>query len=72
MILQQSLLLGAIGYGMAVAIGSVAFDHFPRRVVVTPVELAGLAGLVVVISVLASFAGIVRALRIPPTLVLAG
>ena len=72
MILQQALLLGAIGYGMAVAIGSVLFEHFPRRVVVTPVELAGLAALVVLISVLASAAGIVRALRIPPTLVLAG
>lgn len=72
MILQQALLLGAIGYGMAVAIGRVAFEHFPRRVVVTHVELAGLAALVVVISVLASVAGIVRALRIPPTLVLAG
>ncbi len=72
MILQQALLLGAIGYAMAVAIGSVAFAHFPRRVVVTPTELGGLALLVVVISVLASIAGIVRALRIPPTLVLAG
>lgn len=72
MILQQSLLLGAIGYGMAVAIGSVAFEQFPRRVVVGPTELLGLAVLVTVISVLASAAGIVRALRIPPTLVLAG
>jgi putative ABC transport system permease protein len=72
MILQQSLLLGAIGYGMAVAIGSVAFEQFPRRVVVGPVELGGLAVLVAVICVLASVAGIVRALRIPPTLVLAG
>ncbi len=71
MILQQALLLGAIGYGMAVAIGSVAFQHFPRRVVVTPTELAGLAALVVLISVVASVAGIVRALRVPPTLVLA-
>lgn len=72
MILQQSLLLGAIGYTMAVLIGSVAFQHFPRRVVVGAEELVGLAVLVTVISVLASVAGIVRALRIPPTLVLAG
>jgi putative ABC transport system permease protein len=72
MILQQSLLLGAIGYGMAVAIGSVAFEHFPRRVVVGAPELLGLAALVTVISILASAAGVVRALRIPPTLVLAG
>lgn len=72
MILQQSLLLGAIGYAMALGIGAVAFEHFPRRVVITPVELGGLAVLVFVICVLASLAGIARALRIPPTLVLAG
>ncbi len=72
MILQQSLLLGAIGYAMAIAIGSVAFAHFPRRVLVGPTELVQLGVLVVVISVLASTAGIVRALRIPPTLILAG
>lgn len=71
MILQQSLLLGGIGYGVAVGIGQVAFEHFPRRVLVGPVELGGLAVLVALISVLASTAGIVRALRIPPTLVLA-
>ncbi len=72
MILQQSLLLGGIGYAMAVGIGTFAFEHFPRRVVVGPQELVGLAVLVATISVLASVAGIVRALRIPPTLVLAG
>lgn len=72
MILQQSLLLGTIGYVMAIAIGSVAFEHFPRRVLVGPSELGQLATLVIAISVLASAAGIVRALRIPPTLVLAG
>lgn len=72
MILQQSILLGAIGYAMAVAIGSLLFDYFPRRVVVGPAELATLAALVAGISVLASLAGIIRALRIPPTLVLAG
>lgn len=72
MILQQSLLLGGIGYATALGIGSVAFKHFPRRVLVGPPDLAQLAALVIVISVLASAAGIVRALRIPPTLVLAG
>lgn len=72
MILQQSLMLGAIGYAVALAVGSLAFDHFPRRVVITGTELGGLLALVVLVSVLASLAGIVRALRIPPTIVLAG
>lgn len=72
LILQQSVLLGGIGYAMALAIGSVVFDHFPRRVVITTTELLGLAALILAICVVASLAGIVRALRIPPTLVLAG
>lgn len=72
MILQQSLMLGGIGYAVALAIGYLTFDYFPRRVVITPVELGGVFALVFVISVVASLAGIVRALRIPPTLVLAG
>ncbi len=72
MILQQSLMLGGIGYAMALTVGYFAFPHFPRRVVITSSELAGLLALVVVVSVVASLAGIVRALRIPPTIVLAG
>lgn len=72
MILQQSLMLGGIGYAVALGIGYLTFDYFPRRVVITPVELGGVFALVFVISVVASLAGILRALRIPPTLVLAG
>lgn len=72
MIVQQALLLGAIGYGVAVGVGQIAFAHFPRRVEVAPADLVLLAVLVVGICLLASAAGIARALRIPPTLILAG
>ncbi|MDP2314032.1 MAG: ABC transporter permease [Pseudomonadota bacterium] len=72
MILQESLLLGATGLGVAVGLGKLTFDHFPRRVVVTSFELGGMAALVVLICIVASLAGIWRALRIPPTLLLAG
>lgn len=72
MILQQALMLGGIGFVMALGVGAVAFPHFPRRVVIGPTEVGLLFAMVVAISVLASLAGIVRALRIPPTLVLAG
>lgn len=72
MILQQALMLGGIGFVMALGVGAVAFPHFPRRVVIGAWEIGLLAGMVVLISALASLAGIVRALRIPPTLVLAG
>lgn len=70
LVLQQSLLLGAIGYLMANVVGYFIFPHFARRVLVTPVELTGLAVLVVAISTLASLAAIRQALRIPPTIVL--
>lgn len=72
MILQQALMLGGIGFVMALGVGAVAFPHFPRRVVIGAWEIGLLAAMVVMISALASLAGIVRALRIPPTLVLAG
>lgn len=72
MIVQQALMLGGIGFVMALGVGAVAFDHFPRRVVIGAWEVGLLFAMVVVISVVASLAGIVRALRIPPTLVLAG
>lgn len=72
LVLQQALLLGGIGYAMANLVGHFLFPLFARRVLVTPVELGGLAVMVFVICVLASLVGIVRALRIPPTLILAG
>src|SRR5205823_3087 len=35
LILQQALMLGALGYAFAVAVGSFAFERFPRRVLVS-------------------------------------
>ncbi len=72
LIVQQALMLGALGYGIALLAGSFAFDKFPRRVLVTRVDLAAMAALVVAISIVASLAGIRRALRVRPTTVLAG
>jgi putative ABC transport system permease protein len=72
LILQQALMLGALGYGVAVLVGSVAFDRFPRRVLVTREDLLVMAALVVFISVAASLAGIRRALSVRPNAVLAG
>lgn len=72
MIVQQSLLLSTLAYAVALAISQVAFPHFPRRVVVGPEEMAGVFVLALVIALLASLAAIRRALRIPPTTVLAG
>lgn len=72
LIVQQALMLGALGYGIAVTLGSFAFDKFPRRVLVTGADLAMMAVLVFAISVVASLLGIRRALRVRPTTVLAG
>lgn len=72
LILEQSLMLGGLGYLFAFGIAELTFRYWPRRVVVGPSELAGVAVLVAVITLLSSLAGIHRALKIPPTLVLAG
>lgn len=72
MILQQSLLLSLLAFGVALAVSQVAFPLFPRRVVVGPEELAGVLALSVIIALLASVAAIRRALQIPATTILAG
>ncbi|HEY3359241.1 MAG TPA: ABC transporter permease [Polyangia bacterium] len=71
LILQQALLLGVLGYGVAFVVGRWAFPLFPRRVIVTVPDLWLLGGIVVTISVLASLIGIAKALRVAPHEVLA-
>lgn len=72
MILQQSILLAVLAYGVALGISKVAFPHFPRRVVVGEQEFLGVFVLALAIALVASVAAIRRALRIPPTTILAG
>ncbi len=71
LILQQSLLMGVVGYGLAWWMGRHAFPRFPRLVLIVPSDLAGLAVIVLVISVLASLLGIAKAMRVEPNTVLA-
>jgi putative ABC transport system permease protein len=66
LILQQALLLGGLGFGIAYFIGQWLFPHFPRRVVIMPDDLVQLAVVVILISVLASLLGIIKALRVDP------
>ena len=70
LILQQALLLGLIGYGIAYAIGQQVFPKFPRRVLIAPEDLWGLALVVVAISVASSLLGIWTAMRVEPNKVL--
>lgn len=72
LILQQALILGLLGYGIAYVFGQQLFPLFPRRVVLTEEDLLMLAGVVLGISVLASVLGIWKALRVEPNVALLG
>lgn len=66
LIMQQALLLGIIGFFLSIVMGQWLFPYFPRRVVIVNGDLIQLAVIVLVISILASFLGIVKALRVDP------
>ncbi|GMU33245.1 MAG: ABC transporter permease [Planctomycetia bacterium] len=66
LILQQSLIMGTLAYGVGYVIGLRLFPMFPRRVLVTNDDLLRVAGIVFVISVLASLLGIWKAMRVAP------
>jgi putative ABC transport system permease protein len=72
MILQQALILGAVGYGVAYLIGLQLFPLFPRRVVIANNDLLQLAGIVLAISLLSSGLGIWKASRVTPNQALMG
>lgn len=72
LVLQQSWLLGALGYAAAWALGEAVFPLFPRRVLLTP-TLAWLAPLVTFgVVTAASVLGLRHVLRIDPARALEG
>ena len=70
LIVQQALLLGALGYGLAYLIGLWVFPLFPRRVAITSENFVQLAFIVLAISVLSSLLGIWKAMSIQPNVIL--
>ncbi len=64
MILQQSLLLGALGFCLAYVLGQWLFEYFPRRVVITEDDLLQLAAIVLVVSIASSLLGIAKAFSV--------
>jgi putative ABC transport system permease protein len=72
LVTHQALLLGGIGYSFALFLSVSAFPFFPRRVALTTGDYLGVGILILALVLAASAAGILRALRIPPTLILAG
>jgi putative ABC transport system permease protein len=70
LILQQALLMGTLGYGLAWWLGQYAFPRFPRLVRIENSDLLMLGGIVLTISVLASLLGIWKAMSVEPNKVL--
>jgi putative ABC transport system permease protein len=66
LIMQQALVLGVLGYGIAYLLGQKVFPLFPRRVILTDDDLVQLAVIVLVISVASSLLGIWKAMRVSP------
>jgi putative ABC transport system permease protein len=66
LIMQQALMLGAIGFGIAYLLGKNIFPYFPRRVILAQSDLTQLAVIVLAISVGSSVLGIWKAMKVSP------
>ena len=72
LILQEALALGLIGYGLGAALISQTYMYFPRRVVLMAFDQGVLLAIVIVICVVASLVGIVKALHVDAATALGG
>jgi putative ABC transport system permease protein len=66
LIMQQALVLGVLGFGIAYLLGQRVFPMFPRRVILTQNDLLQLAVIVLFISVASSLLGIWKAMKVSP------
>jgi putative ABC transport system permease protein len=72
LVLQQAMLLGALGFAGAVALVFSVRDRFPRAVELGPTEIGAMAGVIAAICLVASLVSIRTALRIDPQQALGG
>ncbi len=72
LIVQQSLAMGLIGFGLGGMLISNIKDYFPKRLILQPADGLSLAGIVVIICLLASLYGVYTALKVDPAKALAG
>lgn len=72
LILQQSLLLGIIGFVVGTIAISLTYEYFPRRVVIFVSDQIVVFGIVIGICIAASIIGIRKALKIDATTAMAG
>lgn len=66
LIMQQSIIMGVLAFGVGWLLGQRLFPMFPRRVILTSDDLLRLAGIVLAISIFASLLGIWKAMRVAP------
>ena len=72
LIVQQSLAMGLIGFALGGVLINTIKDYFPKRLILQPADGLGLAGIVVIICLLASMYGVYTALKVDPAQALAG
>ena len=66
LIVEQALILGLSGWAIGLAIIMLVKDNFPRRVVLEPFNAMVLAGIIIVVCLLASGLGIRAAMKVDP------
>lgn len=66
MIIQQALLIGTTAFIGAMITANYLFVHFPRKVLILPLDLLGQAFFVLLICVLGSIFGIRKAMSVRP------
>lgn len=72
MILQQSLLMGVLAYGIGYLLILLTYEKFPRRIVLEAFDLQSLFVIVMAICTVSSFVGIRKALKVEPAEALGG
>lgn len=72
MVIQQSVAMGAIGFGFGALLIINIKDFFPRRVVLQPEDGLALAGVILVVCLLSSALGVRLALKIDPASAMGG
>jgi putative ABC transport system permease protein len=72
LIVQQALAMGAISFTLGAVLITLAADHFPRRVIIEPGDVAALAGVVAMVCAVASLLGVRHAVKIDPAQALGG
>ena len=72
LIVQQSVALGAVGWSFGLLLILLIKDGFPRRVVLEPMNVAALAGIILIVCVVASGLGVRAALKVDPATAIGG